>query len=224
MSDPYLESNRNIQLQLKLLKGKLEKSNTATSADPDIRDALADIQKETRDIEFGIGRVEKNRARFPSITDIELNRRKEFLKASQDSLAIMTDKFRAPRISDAELLRRNAAASSEAKASPSSGASYVKQQQIKQQQAIAAQDEILDSMANVLDNLKNNAEEIGSNLEEQKVLLDGLDGNMTEAKDRFELTLGKIDKLLGKKDSGRWCLLIGLALLAVLFLCLDIWI
>lgn len=224
---------RQIESQFEQLKSQDATLNGETRAGQialDLQSLLKQVSDKLEDLSKTLVIVEQQRERFRQlgITDEEFSQRQQFVSEKKTFVTRMTEgvaiQLNSRRRQAAQSAR--AALMSEAKSRPvnsSNGAAFIKEREAQQQLVEAKQEEVLMDMSHALDRLKGVSVDIGKSLTEHKELIQNMDENMDEAKGRFEVTVRKLDTLLGKKDTGRWCLIIGLALAAVILLCLIFW-
>jgi len=191
-----------------------------------LKQQISAIDTDCKDLAQTIVIVESNRARFPSISENELNSRKQFVSESQQQLNSYQEQLRRSAQKAAGDNRRDLMAPGQSSRFNSAAAQqvnreqddYVSSAQNQQQALMKQQDLVLDDMDGALARLANINEDINTELTEQGQMLDQLDGSIDEAQGSMNIVLKKMDKLLKTSDRGRICCIIALFFLAILLI------
>jgi len=196
-----------------------------------IRQLIKQINAYLFDLQRTIDIVDKNRSRFASISDQELESRRDFvakvktattqIEKTIDSEATKQKILADQRASLMEEHKRSSSQSGLDREFSREATGYVEGKMQRQQQLESKQDEILDDMGSILDRLQVVSTEMNTELKEQDVVINDIHDEVDTAQRSMGVALNKIEKLLNSSDKGRWCC-IGFLILSALILFIAI--
>lgn len=225
MQDPFYVVKEKVQtlksnltMDFNNWKTLLETTNTSTNKEfADLTKTIKDRQKKIKvfvdDLQKTIDIVEKKREKFKNIDDDELGARKKFVEDVGGFVNSIFDTMNGPKttkkmekdIRDAMSLKSQPRVDDE---SVSKESAYVADRRSEQQQLEGKQDLVLEDMSEALSRLQNINVAIKDELHEQKAALEEIDADMDEAQGTMSIVMKKLDKLLGKSDTGRLCCIV----------------
>jgi len=203
------------------------RSSDFQSLSAQLKQQLSAVEVDLNDLAQTIIIVEQNRPRFPSITEAELNIRKQFVNETKSALQTWNDQLkRAINKSTAEQRRAlmdqpstsNRFSGAMNNASTRAGDDFVSSSAQQQAQLYKQQDVVLEDMDAALARLSNISQDITSELVEQDHMLTEVDESMDEAKGSMNNVIKKMDKLLGQSDKGRYCCIATLVVVVIILL------
>lgn len=211
-------------------KALLRSRNTSTDEDflrmdSDLSLRTTDLDKQVKQLQKVVAKIDKNRAQFPHIDDAELRGRKKYCSEARDIVrsvkqTLSSADTRAKLNADKQvaLKGRRALGSDE-------DAGYATQSQTPareafqetQRQAHAQQNEVLDDMMASVHRLGVMGEMVGDELGAQSRMLVDLDEELDEVGSRMHLAQKKLEKLLQTKSCWKlWTVLFLTVVLAIL--------
>jgi hypothetical protein len=184
-----------------------------------------------RDLEAVLGVVSKSRAKFPNISDAELESRAEFvatIKAASKELStnITSTKSKARLNQAKNTIDKVGLFTGDMSGPPTpSGArmSLLNDRKIQQVEKEALEDEVLTDMGSIIGRLGGVAQDMGSSLKQQTGGLKTMQENVTVAQSRMELANIKMDKMLGTSQAGRYWLILFLVITMCVLMLIIIW-
>eukprot|EP01038_Epipyxis_sp_PR26KG_P005434 gene5434-7527_t len=238
-NDPYHGFKENISSQLQKISVKyntfqelLVSSNISSSAEfHDIRkNLLKDLRafdKEFAVIKKAVITIEKNRQKFPQISEAEFISRKSFVNNSEITIQDIKSGMESPMVlKKIQNDLNNQNQKSIKNANPSRIAEnnhFIQNQKQQTQQMIAQQDYSVELLGKSVDKLGHIAKEINTEVKEQNLLLDNLEGDVDAAGDKLDTVQKALEKLLKSKDGCQiWTIVILVGILALL-VALVIW-
>ncbi|KAJ1419332.1 soluble NSF attachment protein receptor, partial [Ochromonadaceae sp. CCMP2298] len=213
-ADPFYTVRDNVHAQVERLKVRHDKfqqlcKTTDTSADAEFKDLRKNLVKELRTAEKdlkglqgAVEMIEKNRGKFPLITDNELTNRRAFTGDTKTSIAAVRsglDSVAVRQKIDSDLSKGVAEYSTNPMANDN--AAFVSGQSQRTQHMIQQQDESLESLGQAVDRLGTIGRDINEEVREQSVLLDSLGNEVDEAGAKMDVVTASLSKLLKTKDN-----------------------
>jgi len=205
----------------------LDKTNTRETGNfgrltNKIKGQLSEIKIQLNDVSRYMQEVYANRNHYPDIDDYEIESRRKFLSDCRQYLQRCRQVMKSPQTR--EKLERDKRAVEERllgndDPEMESKSSLVGHYHQQQEMEIKVQDEILDEMTEGLKRLGMIGDTIKVELEEQDQMLHNVDTQMDEAKNRLDVLMVKIDKILGHSNKKR----IGVIILLLLVLLLLVY-
>jgi len=213
-------------------KDLLDNENTATHKDfapltQHIKVTLKKLGIDLNDLSQTIKIVSENRVRFRDIDDKELDSRRKFVNDMKARVEEYDEQLNSTRTkSKLERDARDLVFSRETDAKKTAkerereavGNDFVSGHAQAQQQVTAQQDVVLDDMTAALQRLGDISGTISTELKTQNEMLKEFDDEMGVAQSNMTKVLKKIDKLLGKSDSGRLCCILILFVLCIVLI------
>lgn len=189
----------------------------------DVRSA----DKDLKGLKEAVEMIEKNRAKFPQISEVELNSRRKFIDDSQNAITAVKNGINSKevlrKIEDDERRSRGGAPREhyDEKSALSSqlyeeNSQFIKNQKQQTIQMINRQDESLGILGDAVDRVGVMAKEINTEVKEQNILLDGLDRDISDASSRLDVVQEALGKLLKTKDGCQIWTVVILTLILVL--------
>jgi len=193
-----------------------------------IRQLLKQINAYVADLQRTIDIVEKNRSRFASISDQELESRKAFVATVKKDTAKVDQTLSSPATQAKIESDQRGALMEDRKRSTglerefrNEATSFIDSKMQAQRDMELKQDDILEDMSSILGRLEGVAGEMKQELVEQAEVLDEIHTEVDTAQGSMGVALNKLEKLLSASDKGRWCC-IGLLTLSALILFIAI--
>jgi len=184
-----------------------------------VKGELSDLKIQLNDVSRYMQEVYDNRSQFPNIDDYEIETRRKFLSECRQYLQRCRQVMKSPKTRekverDKRAVEDRLIGNDESLIDTSSRlvGNYRQQQKME----IKVQDEILDEMTQGLKRLGVIGDTIKVELEEQDEMLADVDTQMDEAKNRLDVLMVKIDKILGHSNKKRIGVIIFLLLLLIL--------
>jgi len=189
----------------------LDKTNTRETGNfgrltNKIKGQLSEIKIQLNDVSRYMQDVYANRNHWPDIDDYEIESRRKFLSDCRQYLQRCRQVMKSPQTR--EKLERDKRAVEERllgnnESVIESRSNLVGQYHQQQEMEIKVQDEILDEMTEGLKRLGMIGDTIKVELEEQDQMLEDVDTQIDEAKNRLDALMVKIDKILGHSNKKR---------------------
>jgi len=210
----------------------LETTNTATHGDfapltQAVKVAVKKLTIDLNDLSQTIRIVSENRLRFKDIDDKELETRRKFvndMKARveeyENTLNSTRTKGKLERDARDAVFARDDQAKKSAKEREREavGNDFVSNHAQAQGQIHAQQDVVLDDMHGAIQRLGDISGNIKVELDVQNEMLKEFDDEMGEAQSNMTKVLKKVDKLLGKSDTGRLCCILILFVIVIVLI------
>eukprot|EP00747_Dinoflagellata_sp_TGD_P166973 gnl/TRDRNA2_/TRDRNA2_190603_c0_seq1.p1 gnl/TRDRNA2_/TRDRNA2_190603_c0~~gnl/TRDRNA2_/TRDRNA2_190603_c0_seq1.p1 ORF type:complete len:249 (+),score=72.11 gnl/TRDRNA2_/TRDRNA2_190603_c0_seq1:76-822(+) len=239
-TDPYHVAREEVSNGLKKVNFMLKEwerillvENTAQSGR--FKDLKTEILGELRQLEYdlqdvnttAVQLVEENRDKYP-IDDRELNARKAFVKESQAAVKKVQASLSSPQaLAKIENDRREAllaesqqSARAQERLAAEDNAAFMRDQRQEQMQLLGQQDQQLAGLAESTKRLNQTAHVISDELQVQQRLLDDLGDDIDQEKDKFEVVVKRVGKLLKTDDRWQIYIIIGLTCsFIILLLC-----
>lgn len=202
----------------------LNGSNTAQSTEfqdllKKIRVNLQQMGVYVKDLQQTIIIVEKQRAKFPQITDMELASRKKFIQEmrtmSNNIDDALTNTRTQQKMARDSRLAVGMSRPTQPDSTPDQESDYVADAKMAQTEIDNKQDEILGDMESILGRLSGISGGITDELKVHKVMLEEADDKASDVKDLLNVAMKKMDKLLGQSNNGRLCLIMLLFLICI---------
>jgi len=208
----------NVNVQLGRLRDKAARFHellrtTDTANNPEfnvLRKALGkDIriaEKDINGLRQAIDVVSGSRHKFPLITDVELQQRRDFVTSSAANINEVRSKMESESARDKmaqdEQRAKARDASNPALGSPlqNENSRFINNQVAEQKYMIGEQDLALDGLSSAVDRLGVMSKEVNIELKEQNRMLDELEGDLDEAGNKMNVVTAKLAKLLKTKD------------------------
>ena len=191
------------------------------------------MAKELNHLErIAVKQVERQRKNFDSISDEDLQSRKDFVRTTRRTLRDIKETMtgaatKAKMTQDKQSLLgigRNDVGGSEgssskwgggaSNASGLSNSEFLTSERSQQGALMEKQDEMLDVLSSHVVQLNAMGTEIGTELDDQKRLLEDFDGELTKTQQRMEKVIGKMQDLLQTSNNGTLCLIVVLVIIA----------
>lgn len=235
--DPFFAFRDELELHVEQASGRftrwkqlLDTTNTAKSKEfkdetTALKKELLGLQSSATDLEQVLQRVQTHRSNFSHISDSELTSRQSFIREIKNDINSMKSAMSSPRTLgkidiDArdDLMRRQSNNSKlETEMSIRTNEGFMEQQQQQQSLIMRQQDDHLDELEQGAERLGHIAKVIGTEIEEQNVMLDELQDDVSFTAGRMEAVLGKMDKMLKSNDRCQtWTILTLLGVLVLL--------
>ena len=182
-------------------------------------------EKDLAGLKQAIDVVNTNRARFPLITDNELNSRREFVVNSASQITgikakVDSESARDKMAQDEARARQSFeidSSSNPGNAVQKDNSRFIKNQVAEQRYMLGEQDHALDGLGAAVDRLGEISKEVNTELKEQNLLLNQLDDDLDSAGNRMGLVQTKLAKLLKTKDG---CTIWTIVILTLIFVAL----
>lgn len=234
--DPFYTVRENVNSQIERIKsrqGKFQQlaKSVDTSVNNEFKDLKKSISKEMRAVDKdikglrgAIEMIENNRNKFPHITDVELDNRKNFVQTALNTLAEMKESMESVAIrkkmdDDAKQYEM----ASKLDNSDAGNEKFVNQSKQTTMKLIEQQDQNLEQLGVAVDRLGAIGKEINEEVREQSVLLDSLGNEIDDAADRMNVVQAALAKLLKTQDGCKIWTIVILTLILVLLIALVIW-
>ncbi len=185
---------------------------------------LKQIERDISGLRNSIDLVNKNRAKFPLITDADLASRREFVmtcgaKAAEVRAEIDSESVRDKMAQDESRAKASFEMTAVSSASPSAkeNTRFINNQVAEQQYMMREQDSALDTLGSAVDRLDHLGREVNSELKEQNLMLNELDDELDAAGNKMNVVQAQLAKLLKTKDG---CTIWTIVVLTLIFLVL----
>lgn len=245
LSDPYPDARDQVQDSLRILQGMHEEwkrllhaGNTAHSErfqhlHSEIAGELQGLGQDLDGISLAINVVETNRRSYP-IDDVEMSRRRNFLRSSRGALHQVQESITSPQTtaklhadrqealtaktapavgSTAEVEKADARAANEA---------FLGAQRQEQQRLYTQTEDYLVDIGKSAERLKQAAHTIGKEINHHNHLLEELDQDIDRETEKLNTVMKHVGRLLKTSDHSQICVIIGLAALLFVLLFLVI--
>jgi syntaxin 6 len=190
------------------------------------------------DLETTIRVVEKNRSKFPHISDVEVNSRRNFVSDSQARIQNSRDEMQSNEVKDkllsdekAKTARRKALTNNSSKINKSTRQSLTDDLHLEEEGEASRsetmlmmqqQDDTLDGLSSAVTRVSHMAGTIHEEIETQNKMLTELEDDLVDAEEQLGTVMGKLGKLLKTKNRCQigLILILSLVVLVLFFLVL----
>jgi hypothetical protein len=179
-----------------------------------------------------VNAVERRRAKFASITDAELERRRQFVTTVPTKLASFRRTLAADRVVAAVRRAKSSSLTTTSASTPYSrlqaaleadNEEFVESQLAVQARHRADQDAGLTQLSYTVSNLKEIGSSISAELENQTRMIEELDSDVDATQGRMDSAVRAVDKILRDTADGKsWCAIIVLLLVLITLIVLAI--